>query len=323
MFFIVNSQHSIDALLKLHTPPAGIFLYDHLTGFDVDYKNPLVTAVDQYAATQGQSMVVKYHQFLPEQVKINYPNLTFQFELTDFAVKNFKSFIDYKDFPVRSQEHFICSFNGIGHVSRQLLVAALRQRGWFDPESVSKNFSFSTEMIDGHIQSYVKGKDRVYRKFFITDESEPFFQTVSGFGHERDLHDQNIHTLENILTSSFLNIVSESVATSSVPYITEKALYSVVTKGLFLAYAQPGWHRCLEQQYGLKPYRNLFDYKFDSVTNPVVRLIELLGMISKFENLSTADKHDLYQLERDTIEYNYHYYFSGEMLTKLLGHTDN
>jgi hypothetical protein len=75
----------------------------------------------------------------------------------------------------------------------------------------------------------------------------------------------------------------------------------------------------LEQQYGLKPYHNLFDYRFDSITNPVVRLIELLGMVSKFEKLSAADKHDLYQLEKDTIEYNYHYYFSGKMLTTLLG----
>ena len=318
MFFIVNSQHSINALLALHTPPAGIFLYDHLGGFDSHYKNPLVTAIDQYAATHGQTLLVKYHQFLPQQVQKNYPNLKFEFELTDFAIKNFKSFTNYKDFPVRRYEHFICSFNGIGHVSRQLLVAALHQRGWINLAAVSKNFSFSTKMIDGHIQSYVGDQARVYRKFFITADSEQFFQTVSGFGHERNYHAQNINTLENILTSSFLNIISETVATSSVPYVTEKSLYSVVTKGLFLAYAQPGWHRCLEQQYGLKPYHNLFDYKFDSITNPVSRLIGLLGMISKFEKLSAADKHDLYQLEKDAIEYNYHYYFSGKLLTTLL-----
>jgi hypothetical protein len=317
--FIVSDQASLDALIMLHTPPAGIFLYDHLGGFDADYKNPLVTAIDQYAETRGQNLLVKYHQFLPQQVHANYPNLKFKFELSDFAIKNFKSFANYENSPAQRYEHFICSFNGIGHVSRQLLVAALHQRGWFNTAAASKNFTFSSEMIDGHIQSYVGDRDRFYRKFFIKADSEQFFQTVSGFGHERNRHDQNVHTLENILTSSFLNIVSESVATSSVPYITEKSLYSVVTKGLFLAYAQPGWHSCLEQQYGLKPYHNLFDYRFDSITNPVVRLIELLGMVSKFEKLSAADKHDLYQLEKDTIEYNYHYYFSGKMLTTLLG----
>jgi hypothetical protein len=279
MFFIVNSQHSVDSLLKLHTPPAGIFLYDHLNGFDSEYKNPLVTAIDQYAATHGQTLLVKYHQFLPQQVRNNYLNLKFEFELTDFAIKNFNSFTHYKDFPIRHYKHFICSFNGIGHISRQLLVAALHQRGWFDTAAVSKNFSFSTDMIDGHIQYYVGKHDSFYRKFFITADSEQFFQTSSGFGHERDHHDQNVFTLENILTSSFLNIVSESVATSSVPYITEKALYSVVTKGLFLAYAQPGWHDHVETYYGFRRYIKLFDYKFDTIQNPVERLVELMTMV--------------------------------------------
>lgn len=316
--FIVKNRHCINDLLALDTPPDGIFLYDHLDGFDANYKNPLVTAIDQYAAKQGQTLLVKYHQFLPQQVKTNYPNLKFEFELTDFAIKNFKAFNDYKQTTARDYKHFICSFNGIGHISRQLLVAALHQRGWFDKESVSKNFCFSTNMIDGHIQSYVGDRDSFYRKFFITTDSEQFFQTPSGFGHERDNHTQNVHTLENILTNSFLNIISESVATSSVPYITEKALYSVVTRGLFIAYAQPEWHQCLEQQYGLHLYRHLFDYKFDVIKNPVIRLIEMLGMISKFEKLSAADKHDLYQLERDTIEHNYYHYFSGKLLSTLL-----
>lgn len=316
--FIVKDLHSISNLQALDTAPAGIFLYDHLNGFDAYYRNPLVTAIDQFAAKQQQVLTVKYHQFLPQQVKKAYPNLNFEFELTDFAKENLKAFSSHQTTTSRGYKHFICSFNGIGHISRQLLVATLHQREWFDKESVSKNFSFTTDMIDGHIQHYVGDRDSFFRKFFIVNDSEEFFQTACGFGHERDNHNQNVRTLENILTNSFLNIVSESMATSYVPYITEKVLYSVVTRGLFIAYAQPGWHQCLEQQYGFLPYRNLFDYKFDTIKNPVIRLIEMLAMISKFEKLSWADKHDLYQLETDTIEHNYHHYFSGELLSTLV-----
>jgi len=61
----------------------------------------------------------------------------------------------------------------------------------------------------------------------------------------------------------------------------------------------------------------LFDYQFDTIQNPVERLIELMCMISKFSTLSTHDWHDLYLIEQDTVEYNYDHYFSGDYLKWL------
>ena len=112
------------------------------------------------------------------------------------------------------------------------------------------------------------------------------------------------------------------MATSYYPFVTEKFLYSVVTRGLFLSYAQPGWHSHVEKYYGFKKYTKLFDYRFDNIENPVERLIELITMISKFEKLTPVEWHDLYLLEQDTIEYNYDHYFSGayhEQLNKYNG----
>jgi hypothetical protein len=107
------------------------------------------------------------------------------------------------------------------------------------------------------------------------------------------------------------------MATSYCPFVTEKFLYSIVTRGLFLAYAQPGWHDHVEKYYGFKRYTKLFDYRFDAIQNPVERLIELMSMISKFSMLSITDWTDLYLLEQETIEYNYNHFFSGDYL-KLL-----
>jgi hypothetical protein len=97
-------------------------------------------------------------------------------------------------------------------------------------------------------------------------------------------------------------------------------MFSVATRGLFLAYAQPGWHQHVEQYFGFKRYTRLFDYQFDEVKNPVTRLIDLLSMISKFEHLSTDDWYDLYQLESDTIEYNYEHFRSGNWIKHLAQH---
>jgi uncharacterized membrane protein len=111
--------------------------------------------------------------------------------------------------------------------------------------------------------------------------------------------------------------VSESMATSYYPFVSEKFLYSIVTRGLFVAYAQPGWHAHIKKYYGFKSYTKLFDYRFDSIQNPVERLVELMSMISKFSVLSTDDWKDIYRIESDTVEFNYNHYFSGDYLKHL------
>jgi hypothetical protein len=176
---------------------------------------------------------------------------------------------------------------------------------------------FSKDKLDGHIADYVSDQDNFYRKFFIANNSDVFFNTINSFGHVQFNHRQNIYNLESKLTESFLHIVSETMATSYCPFVTEKFLYSIVTRGLFLAYAQPGWHDHVEKYYGFKRYTKLFDYRFDAIQNPVERLIELMSMISKFSMLSITDWTDLYLLEQETIEYNYNHFFSGDYL-KLL-----
>jgi hypothetical protein len=163
----------------------------------------------------------------------------------------------------------------------------------------------------------VLDQENFYNKFFISDSSEDFFQKIYSFVRPQYDHAQNIYILQDKITQSFLNVVSETMATSHHPYVSEKFLYSVVTRGLFLSYAQPGWHEHLEKYYGFKLYTKLFDYRFDSIQNPVERLVELMCMISKFSVLSTNDWDDLYEMEKDTIEYNYEHYFSQDYLKCL------
>lgn len=107
------------------------------------------------------------------------------------------------------------------------------------------------------------------------------------------------------------------MATSYYPFVTEKFLYSVVTRGLFLAYAHPGWHEHLEKYYGFKRYTKLFDYTFDTIQNPVKRLVELMTMISKFSFLSSDDWRDLYLLQQDEVEFNYDHYMSKAYMKDL------
>jgi hypothetical protein len=304
--------------LPLNNLPAEITLVDHLTGFDQCFNNSILKAIDDYSFVNNKRTTVYYHQILEKNITDRYPNLQIEFELPlDIKFTLWQAFKMYNQHPDLNYKNFICSFNGSHHVSRRLLVAILERFGYYNSNYCSKNFVFTVDKLDGHLQNYVYDQYCFYCKFFISDHSDVFFNTINSFGHVQYNHKRNIYNLESKLTQSFLHVVSETMATSYVPFVTEKFLYSIVTRGLFLAYAQPGWHNHVEKYYGFKKYTKLFDYHFDSIQNPVMRLVELITMISKFSKLSTHDWHDLYLLETDTIEYNYDWYFSKKYLEQL------
>lgn len=253
---------------------------------------------------------------ITEKLQNTYPDLSLRSKLPLWM--QIPWFHNYNIHPELSFENFVCSFNGSDHVSRKMLVAILHRMNWFNTLTCSKNFKFSTAKIDGHLADYLDSdRHRYYRSFFTGKHSDKFYKTVYSFGHVQYDHAQNIHNLEHKLTQSFLHIVSETLATSYYPFVTEKFLYSVVTRGLFLAYAQPGWHDYVERWYGFRRYTRLFDYRFDTIQNPVERLVELMCMISKFSVLSSADWRDLYEMEADTIEYNYDWFFSKNYLRHI------
>jgi hypothetical protein len=297
--------------------PPAIELIDHIGGYTPVKTNRVLDKLNEIAKSQKKILVINHHSLVDQTIKTHYSNLHIKFDSNLQNRLNLNKFHDYKTHPTLNYKNFVCSFNGTAHVGRKLLVAILKKFGWFDTNYCSKNFSHTSDILDGHIHDDVSDRAVFYRKFFMSDNNEDFFQAVNGFGHVQYNHKKNIYNLENKLTESFLHIVSETMATSYHPFVTEKFLYSVVTRGLFLAYAQPGWHEHLEKYYGFKRYTKLFDYRFDAIQNPVERLVELISMISKFSVLSVDEWKDLYLLEQNTIEYNYDHYYSGNYLTKL------
>jgi hypothetical protein len=302
-------------VVKIDKKTTHVKFFDHMGGFDKNLTNTLLDTISNNITTK---LTVETEYILSDSVISNYPGLNFKFDLDATIKENyFFDFFNYNIHPDLNYKNFICSFNGSAHVSRKLLVSILEKFGYYNPKYCSKNFSYSIDALDGHINDYVPDQIDLYRKFFISADGEDFFQTVNSFGHVRYEHNKNIYKLENKLTESFLHIVSETMATSYYPFVTEKFLYSIVTRGLFLSYAQPGYHAHIEKYYGFKLYTKLFDYKFDSITNPVKRLVELMTMIGKFDKLTPFEWHDLYLLEKDNIEFNYDHYFSKNYLIEL------
>jgi len=294
----------------------NLWITDHLGGFDINLESDILNSAIQFAKENNISTIevgYVFSDYFSRRYGIN-----FNYRQYLVGGNGWEELTAYTRQPGINYKNFICSFNGSNHVSRQLLSSILENQGYFDPYYSSKNFTGSNDKIIGHLNNLDLTEDEIelYDKFFKNTDN--FNDTVYSFGHIRFDHGNNIYNLESKLTQSFVHIVSETMATSYYPFVTEKFLYSIVTRGLFVAYAQPGWHTYIEKYYGFKLYDKIFDYSFDSIQNPVKRLIKLIEMISKFSKLSVDDWRDLYfVLEKDTIEYNYNHYFSGDYLEHL------
>lgn len=315
MLVLTASEYDSEVLKDVSQLPSEFCLIDHLNGFDPDKKNKLLSQLNDSAKLHQCQPTVRVSYVFDDQITKHYPNLNFKFCFNN-EQRIFSQFSNYGIHPDIDFKNFVCSFNKAGHVSRKLLVSIMQKFGYFNPDYCSKHFSYTTDTVLGHIQDYADKNERIYNKFFISNNSEEFFQTLFVSDYEYQ-HGSNIKYLENKITKSFIHLVSETMATSQYPYITDKFFYSIVTRGLFLAYAQPGWHSYLENIFGFQKYSKIFNYGFDSIENPLERLVELMCSISKFSMLSSADWHDLYQVELDTIEYNYDHYFSGQYLKNL------
>lgn len=315
-YLIQQANNQWPDLFNATSFPSQLWLGDHLDGFNIDLSNRLFDHISQHV----DQIEIWADLVFNEKVQKKYPKIKFRFGFKYAYEMIWSSFEQFTTHPDIDYKNFICSFNGGNHVSRQLLVSILEKFGFFNTAYCSKNFTTSNEVISGHLDQYVPDREIFYNKFF-TPNSEEFMNTLYSFGPNRlqtlNRHATNINTLAPLLTQSFVHVVSETMATSYYPFATEKFLYSVVTRGLFVTYGQPEWHNYVEKYYGFKKYNKIFDYRFDSISNPVERLVELITMISKFSRLTPAEWTDLYHLEQDTIEYNYNHYFSGDYIKCL------
>ena len=306
--FVWHTKSSDDFVLDPSV--TQVVLIDHLGGFDRDLNCNVLHKLN----SMDRMIDVYCEYFFDDSVKQKYQNLNLYFDIDLWTEQNFvTTFENHKIHQDIAFENFLCTFAGVNHVSRRLLLAHLNKIGWFNPEYSTKNFAYTDLEIDGDIQM-LQGKD-FYHKFFI-DETN-FKQKISSVSYNTINHVNNIKMLEKSITSSFVHLVGETVAESHVPFVTEKFLYSVVNRGIFVGFGQPGWHQFLQKNLGFCLYKTLFDYSFDNITNALDRILAITSMLFKYSTLGKNDLHDLYLLEKDNIEYNYDHYFSRDYIQSL------
>lgn len=291
-------------------------IIDHALGFD---RNLRCSVLNQIHNQTLHRRTVATEYIFDHRVRDLYPKFDFVFDVNSWYQENgIENLQTFEHSPKKDLSVFACSFNNNPHIGRKLLTSAMHYYGFFNPETCSKTFTLNPYEVIGTLYDFVGDRADWYKKFFDGKELNDFYQNRYVFGPmvSRD-HSRNQQHLKSKIDKSFLHIVSETMPTSYYPFVTEKFLYSVVQKGLFVAHAQPGWHRHVFYYYGFRRYNKIFNYDFDLIQNPVQRLIAMLDMVAKFSKMSPKDWQDLYEVEKETIEYNFEHFVSGNYLKDL------
>lgn len=293
---------------------------DHLNGFTETYHNNLFDMLSDQLLKKFNNKIfdIKVDNLFDDRITNNYPNLNFVFDKDLNFINHLKLQNGHANHISNGKFlNFISSFNGAPHVSRQLLLPIMYNMGFFNPNYSSKSFLLDENVIDGHIQHYCRDSERLYRKFFLNlgefsdviSNFDPFYKSGKII-NEYNFQHTEVDSYDFKISNSFINLVSETMATSYYPYPTPKTILPIICKSLWVAYAPPLHHKFLEKYYGFKLYTKIFDYGFDEITNPVERIIRLCEMLLKFKTLSDSDWFDLYLFEKETIDYNYDWFYS-------------
>jgi len=256
----------------------SIQVRDHLNGFDSNYRNLIFDMLTGTVYTE---------YLVDDKVLNNYPKLDIKFDSELMIRNNFllKHAVLATQPPPKQIKHFLCSFNRSFHRSRKLLVDRLLHEGWFDVNYCSCGFAETKIGFD-----------------------EPNNWTGCNIEVQR-----NYAALNPLIQDCFVQIVGETVGESYVPFPTEKFLFPVANKALWVAYAQPGWYDWVEKHMGFQKF-DCFDYSFDSILDPQQRLDALINMLKPFQS---ADWASIYKQQKHTLEYNFELLTSRTFIKNL------
>lgn len=123
-----------------------------------------------------------------------------------------------------------------------------------------------------------------------------------------------VHDTDDLFTEAFdlteyapkffnglVDVVCESKVDNGQFFFTEKTTRSLVALKPFLALASQYYHRYLQEEFGIEPYTELFDYSFDSYENVNDRVE---AIVENIKNLANKSNDEIHELVIDKMIYN-------------------
>jgi hypothetical protein len=300
-----------DDYIKQYGPNNEIIYWDHLGGFDLHGNNEVLKSVPVNSTVHTEYL-------LPSHIKDLYQGIQIKFDADLMIQNNFLQSLPRSSASAINKkiENFVCCFNRGYHVGREYLVLELFNLGWFNFDYCTKGFELAP--LADNVKTFCSSTPidlKNLRKEHT--KSADFRNEIRLLSPDRpyDL-EYNINLLSLKIQKSFVQIVSETVPESYVPFPTEKLLFPIVNKTLWVAYAQLDYHNWITHHFGFKKHK-IFDYEFDSIADPSLRLKALTNMLARFSTMTQDEWHDIYQQEKEVIEFNFEWAQSKKFITHL------
>ena len=99
----------------------------------------------------------------------------------------------------------------------------------------------------------------------------------------------------------FVDVVCESRVDNGEFFTTEKTAKSIIALKPFLALSSQHYYRHLMDEYGILPYSEIFDYRFDKEPNVTDRIE---GIVENIRRLKTIDKNKVHATLFDKMVHN-------------------
>ena len=202
------------------------------------------------------------------------------------------SVYDYIPNMLFKPKHFIC-MNGVSKPHRFEMVNFLFKNNW---------------QGKGHISWLNRRNSDNYRRYSTLTPTSVFRCQTLQLDFDSEELDQGTNQLK--ISSQYreacFDIVNESTANDEDIFITDKTWKAILQKTPFIIFGSKNSHKHLEEYFGIKPYTELFDYKFDGLNfeerfhslkhDNLVRLINM--DIHKLNEIVNSDK------MQELLEYN-------------------
>jgi hypothetical protein len=300
-----------------------VSLRDHMYGINQDGYNDVLSRLNDMAGKQGRRLIVVYHQILPQWLMDRYPHLDIRFDGDLQFYMNFSFFVDTDVEASIDKVNFASTILGRSCKGKEFLCCALDAMGWLDLRYSLKNMSFDLDSVDGLIQETV-GSDMepYYHKKFIRHDRKQFYLDLQhGENYNRFSHTESLARVAGVIGSSFIHVIGETYATSSIAFVTEKLAYSAAIGQIFVAFAQPGWHSMINEYYGFKLYDEIIDYSFDKEENPVRRMDMLINVLEPLSRLSSKEWTAIYESTQEKRNYNRSLCVTNKLRDNLMKHS--
>lgn len=193
--------------------------------------------------------------------------------------------IDFTKIHLKSEKLFTC-YNRNPKYHRAMLLDKIIEKGLLDDGVV-------TYLLPDHI---VNDHDLYGCKSYTwTHHDGSVLKDEPDFSLSTNLATPNTFIPKSFY-KGFLDIVTESHYTHHHKFLSEKTIKSIGTLKPFLSLSSPGYHRYLEEEYGIKPYTELFDYSFDWYDSLEDRIDGIVENLIRIKNLTIEERHKIHDL---------------------------